>query len=150
MLALRGTHAHRTIALEQFARIESFLRRVFQIFDLQVVVEVDEVLGKRVIEDGKAMRGAARAARDDRAVRRAVAGMSGGLRSCAPAVGEPRFEVVDAVHSAGRENSRRRLRRDELLQLLGKSRAAAGLEIELRGSRPSDTHQYRVAVDAPR
>ena len=44
MLALRGPHADGAVALEQFARIEAFLRGVLQVLDLQILVEVDEVL----------------------------------------------------------------------------------------------------------
>src|ERR1700676_5313585 len=101
MLALRGTHAHRAIALEQLAGIESLLRRVFQVLDLQILVEVDEVLALRVIDDGKAMRGTAGAARDELSARHAESGMRRGLRSRTPAVGQARLGVVDPVEAPG-------------------------------------------------
>jgi len=48
VLALRGSHSDRAVALEQFARIKPLLRRVLQILDLQVLVVIDEVLGARM------------------------------------------------------------------------------------------------------
>ena len=86
-----------------------------------------------MIDDGKAMRGDARAAGNDGIARHAEARMRGGLRPGAGAVGDARVEVVHPVHAAGRKNSRRQVFGNELLQFLGKPRRAPCLQQQLRG-----------------
>jgi hypothetical protein len=76
-----------------------------------------------MIDDGKAVRGAAPAARLARwrelitavAPNPACAGRAAG----APAIGDPRSEIVNAVHAAGRKNARRQVAGHELLQRIG-------------------------------
>ena len=55
MFALRRTHAHGAEALQQLDTVKTFLRGVFEIFDLQIFVEVDEILALRMIDDSKRM-----------------------------------------------------------------------------------------------
>jgi len=148
MLALRRTHAHRAVALEQLARIESLTRCIFEIFHLQIFIEVDEVFGLGMIDDGEAMRGAAHGARDGGNARGPESRMGRGERAGARAVGKPRVHFVHPVQPSGRKYSRRQKFRHELLQFRGKRRAAAGLREQLRRAHPSDTHQYRIAVDS--
>ena len=140
VFALRGTHADRSEALQQFARIEPLLHGVLQILDLQVLVEVDEILGSRVIDDRKRVRWASACARHLHEARCAEAGMRGGLRTGAPAVLTASIEVVNTVQAPGGKHTRRQLERNELLQLWQESSRTPSLRQQLRGRRPADAH----------
>ena len=129
MLALRRAHADGAVALQQFARIEALLRRVLEVLDLQILVEIDEVLAAGMIDDRERVRGQRRAARDDRGivpraepgVRSRLALRRAGRRRRAPRSRRRR--------SGGRpQTSRRQLVRDELLQFGRRSASAAGLQ----------------------
>ena len=52
VLALRRPHADGGVALEQLDAVEAFLHRVDEVLELQVLVEVDEVLALRMLDDG--------------------------------------------------------------------------------------------------
>src|ERR1700690_2475797 len=99
VLALRGTHAERAETLQQLARVEAFLGRVLEVLHLQILVEVDEILARRMGENREWMRGAARAALDGRSRARTVPRIGGGLRASAPAVSKPRSEFIHPVHA---------------------------------------------------
>ncbi len=59
MLALARAHAHRGIALQQLAAVESFLEGIGEVAELEVFVEVDELLALRMREHRIGMRGTA-------------------------------------------------------------------------------------------
>ena len=51
VLPLRWSHAERGIALQQFEVVESFLNGVLDVFELNVLVQIEEVLPFRVGEN---------------------------------------------------------------------------------------------------
>ncbi len=149
VLALRRSHAHRAVALQELARIEPLLSGILQVLDLQVFIEVDEILGRGMIDDGKGMRRTTSATDDVCVARGSKSGMCRGARSGARTVGDPRIEVVHPVQAAGRKNAGGQRTRDELLQGIRKARSPAGLQQQIRGRSPSHAHQDAVAFDAP-
>src|SRR4029077_19769131 len=116
MLTLAWTHAHGGIALEQFDVVEALLRRIEEVPELQVLIEVHEILSGRMGENWVGMARFAALALDRRlrgqhAFSCTAAGVFCSLKPGSLPIPEFVLEVVYTIDPPGRIHTLRQLRR---------------------------------------
>jgi hypothetical protein len=105
MLALARAHADGREALQQLDVVVALLHGVFEVLQLQVFVEIDEILAIRMGDDGPGVRRGFGFRRHVAASALAEAGMRRGVAAGAPAIGHARLHAVGAIHPATGEHA---------------------------------------------